>query len=126
VLKEFAIPDNVIDQQVAMIRAGHYGMLRGREMDKLLRGEWRQMLEAAVTQTFYVAADSPACGQTVRELDLRNRTGVTIVAVTRDGRPIPSPKIDFEFQAGDVLVLVGTHHGLDRARRALSARPAEA
>jgi len=123
VLKEFAIPDSVVDQQVTMIRAGHYGMLRGREMDKLLRNEWRQMLEAAVTQTFYVAEGSSACGQTVRELDLRNRTGVTIVAVTRDGRPIPSPKIDFEFRAGDVLVLVGTHHALDRARGVLSAAP---
>jgi CPA2 family monovalent cation:H+ antiporter-2 len=120
VLKEFAVPDNVVDQQIKLVRAGRYGMLRGRQADRTLRKEWMQVLEAAVTQTFLLEGESPACGRTIRELDLRARTGLTIVAVTRAGRPTTNPSPDFRLEAGDVLVLVGTHQQLDEGRAFLS------
>ncbi len=116
VLKEFAIPDNVVEQQVSMIRAGRYGMLRGRPSDRTLRTEWMRILEAAVTQTYMILAGSKACGQTIRELDLRARTGVTIAALTRQGRPTTNPAADFRLREGDVLVLVGSHKQLDTAK----------
>ncbi len=119
VLKEFGVPDNVIEQQVTIVRAGRYGMLRGRPTDASLRAEWLSILEAAVTQTFLLRAGSPACGRTIREIALRSRTGATIVAVTRRGRPVPNPSPDFRLEAGDVLVLVGTHRQLDDTRAAL-------
>jgi len=121
VLKEFAIPDNIIEQQVTLIRGGRYAMLRGRPSDRALRAEWTQLLEAAVTQTFFLMENSAACGRTIRELDVRAQTGVLIVAVTRDGKPTPSPGPDFRLEAGDVLVLVGTHKQLDAAKAALEA-----
>jgi len=119
VLKKFGVPDNVIEQQVTLVRGGRYAMLRGRPTDRALRAEWARLLEAAVTQTFFVMEGSPACGHTIRELDLRARTGVLIVAVTRAGKPTPSPPPDFALEAGDVLVLVGTHKQLDAAKVAL-------
>lgn len=119
VLREFAVPDNVIDQQITLVRAGHYGMLRGRPTDRDLRAEWLQVLEAAVTQTYLLATDSAACGRTIRDIELRARTGVTIVAVTRHGQPIANPQPDFQLMAGDVLVLVGAHRQLDDARALL-------
>ncbi len=125
VLREFAVPDNVIEQQVTMIRGGRYAMLRGRPTDRALRAEWTQLLEAAVTQTFFLTEASPACGRTIRELDLRARTGVLIVAVTRAGTPTPSPHPDFRLEAGDVLVLVGTHKQLDEAKAALEPASAD-
>jgi CPA2 family monovalent cation:H+ antiporter-2 len=127
VLKEFAVPDNVVDQQIKLVRAGRYGMLRGRQADRTLRKEWMQILEAAVPQTFLLEGESPACGRTIRELDLRARTGLTIVAVTRAGRPTTNPSPDFRLEAGDVLVLVGTHQQLDEGRAFLSpaVSPAE-
>jgi len=124
VLKEFGIPDNIIDQQIMLVRAGRYRMLRGLPTDPALRTEWLQILEAAVTQVFLLQAGSPAEGKTIRELDLRARTGATIVALTRSGQPFPAPQPDFRLQAGDVLVLVGRHKQLDEARRMLEAPPA--
>jgi CPA2 family monovalent cation:H+ antiporter-2 len=119
VLKEFGVPDNVIEQQVTIVRAGRYGMLRGRPTDASLRAEWLSILEAAVTQTFLLRAGSPACGRTIREIALRSRGGATIVAVTRRGRPVPNPSPDFRLESGDVLVLVGTHRQLDDTRAVL-------
>lgn len=125
VLKEFGVPDNVIEQQVTIVRAGRYGMLRGRPTDASLRAEWLAILEAAVTQTFLLRAGSPACGRTIREIALRSRTGATIVAVTRRGAPIPNPSPDVRLESGDVLVLVGTHRQLDDTRALLEPREAE-
>lgn len=123
VLKEFAVPDNVIEQQVALVRAGRYGMLRGRPADRTARKEWLQILEAAVTQTYMIFDASPACGITIRELNLRARTGVTIVAVTRSGEPTTNPPPDFRLETGDVLVLVGAHKQLDDAKAAMDPPP---
>ncbi len=125
VLKEFGVPDNVIDQQVKMIRAGQYGMLRGRLADRTMQNEWLTLLEAAVTQTYLVQEGSLGCGKTFRELDLRARTGVTVVAVTRAGKPVPNPDPDFKLAAGDVLVLVGAHKPLDEARALLDPPESE-
>jgi len=119
VLREFAVPDNVIEQQIMLVRAGHYGMLRGRPTDRDLRAEWLQVLEAAVTQTFMVTAESPGCGRSIRDLALRAQTGVTIVAITRRGKPHANPPPEFVLEAGDVLVLVGTHRQLDTAHTML-------
>ncbi len=120
VLKEFAVPDNIVDQQIRLVRAGRYGMLRGRAADRTLRTEWLAMMEAVLTQTFLVQADSPAAGRTIRTLRFRATTGVTIVAITRRGTPAPSPSPDTVIEVGDVLVLVGSHRQLDAARQLLT------
>jgi CPA2 family monovalent cation:H+ antiporter-2 len=123
-LQEFGVPQNVIEQQVALVRSGHYGMLRGLPTGRVQRAAWLEALERTVTVTFLVQDDSPACGQTLRALDLRARTGVTVIAVTRAGRPIANPPPDFALVEGDVLVLVGPHRALDEARQSLSAADA--
>lgn len=46
---------------------------------------------------------------------LRAHTGVSIVAVIREGDVIPSPPPEFMFTEGDVLVAVGTAEGLAEA-----------
>ncbi|MCK6455926.1 MAG: cation:proton antiporter [Phycisphaerae bacterium] len=116
VLKEFGIPDNVIDAQITMIRAGRYGMLRGRPVTRSATTEFMHLFEAMATQTFLVTSDSPVAGASIRGIDLRATTGVTIIAVVRHGNPTTNPSPDFVLEPGDVLVIVGTHKQLDAAR----------
>ncbi len=65
--------------------------------------------------------DSPFAGRTIGDGMLRTRTGVSIVAVVRDARTIPSPGADFEFAAGDVAVAVGTPDGIEQVRAMFAA-----
>ena len=123
VLKHFGIPDNVIEAQVTMIRAGGYGMLRGRPATGAQRSDLLSLLEATATQTYMLENESPSCGKTIRELNLRAETGVTIIAVVRNGRPQTNPSPDLRFEAGDVLVLVGGHKQLDATKALLSPPP---
>ena len=54
-----------------------------------------------------VDADSPAIGETVVTLDIRAKTGATIVAVCREGRMVRNVGPEWEFRIGDVLVALG-------------------
>ncbi|MBX7082258.1 MAG: cation:proton antiporter [Nannocystaceae bacterium] len=64
----------------------------------------------------------PAAGRTLAELDLRGRTGATVLAIEREGGARVVPAGSDRLQAGDVLALVGTHEALAQARALLLAQ----
>ena len=119
VLKEMDIPDNIVEAQLAAVRAGRYGMLRGMATDRTATEELLQVLQLTVTRSHYIAADSKAVGQTIAQLNLRANTGVSIIAVVRGGTPVTNPSPDYTLAAADVLVLVGAHAQLEAAKAAL-------
>lgn len=50
-------------------------------------------------------------GQTLGDTRARTRTGASIVAVVRGSEVVASPRPDFRFRAGDIVVAVGTEEG---------------
>jgi CPA2 family monovalent cation:H+ antiporter-2 len=119
VLKEMDIPDNIVEAQIAAVRVGRYGMLRGQPTDRAAQEELMQVLQATVTRTHYVTSESLAVGKSIAELNLRALTGASIIAAVRNGRPMTNPAPDFTLAAGDVLVLVGAHIQLEQAKALL-------
>ncbi|AEH09212.1 MULTISPECIES: cation:proton antiporter regulatory subunit [Protofrankia] len=61
-----------------------------------------------VGEQIKITPGSPYDGQPLGETHARTRTGASIVAVVRDQQVIASPRPDFGFVAGDVVVVVGT------------------
>lgn len=57
-------------------------------------------------------AKSPYEGGTIADTESRSRTGVSIVAILRDGEAIPTPTPDTQMQPGDTLLVVGTPRGI--------------
>lgn len=55
-----------------------------------------------------ITAGSPFDGRTLGDTRARTRTGASIVAVIRAGAIIGSPRPDFVFHPGDLVVVVGT------------------
>ncbi len=68
-----------------------------------------------------VPTDGPAVGSTIGDEAYRTRTGASVVAVIRDGQPVPTPEPDFVLEADDLIVAVGDSGGLN-ALRALVRR----
>ncbi len=60
-----------------------------------------------------VAPGSGLTGQTVAQLDLRRRTGVTLLAILRD-QNVYTPDASTHLQVGDDLILIGTRQQLDK------------
>ena len=62
-----------------------------------------------------VSPDSPCAGATLAEIGLRTHTGISVVAVIRDGATTPSPGAEFVLAGEDTAVVVGTTEGIRRA-----------
>lgn len=71
------------------------------------------------TRQFVLSEDSPHTESTLGDTKLRTRTGASIVAISRAGQVIPSPGPAFQLATGDVLVVVGTSDGLEKAAQLL-------
>lgn len=125
VLQDYHIPRNVIALQVDLIRKEHYGTLRGLRLQGKQLDELSQFLIGATTDIFSVTESSPLVGQSLSDIDLRGRSGVTLIAVVRNGKPFHNVGAEFVIEAGDRLVLLGDHKALDDAARMISPESIE-
>ena len=82
------------------------------------------LLREADLATVTLAADSPAVGKLIRELELRTRTGASIVGIERGGTNLINPGPDEELSAGSQILLLGTPAQLTAAQAALSRKNA--
>jgi K+:H+ antiporter len=119
VLQRMHIPPNVIAAQIDVIRGERYAMLRGLDLGRPLE-DLREVLAATATELYLVRPTSPAAAKSLRQLDLRRRTGATVIAVVREGKSHTNPAADFRIEAGDVLVMLGSHAELVVAGRYLA------
>ncbi|HVS01149.1 MAG TPA: cation:proton antiporter, partial [Thermoanaerobaculia bacterium] len=124
VLQRFHVPRNIIRTQTRVLRGERYRMLRASALRGEVSAELLRALEAGTTDLFRLEEASPAVGETLREVDLRRHTGATVIAVVRGETSLPNPPGDLALQAGDTLVLVGSHEQVDRAMALLEAAPA--
>lgn len=53
----------------------------------------------------------------LKELNVRAKLGVNILAVRRDGKMDVSPAADFTFQSGDIIVVLGDTKALDSVQK---------
>ena len=56
-------------------------------------------------------------GKTLKELNVRAKLGVNILAVRREGKMDISPAADFSFQGGDVVVVLGDAKALKAVQK---------
>ena len=126
VLAEYHVPRNVVQAQVRLLRGEGYRMLRAPTMRGDVSQALLDMLAAGTTELYRLEPGSAAVGRTLREVDLRHRAGATVIAVVRDGTPLPNPDAELQLQVGDTLVLVGSHAEIERAFAALDPPPAAA
>ena len=79
----------------------------------------QQQIEGLAIEWLEVDERSPAVGTTIGDGMYRTRTGASIVAVIRGDTSVPAPAPEFGFEAGDVVVAVGTTENLDKLRSLL-------
>jgi TrkA domain protein len=75
--------------------------------------ELEQDVEGLAVDRLPLAGGSPFAGGTIADTAARTRTGVSIVAILRDGSAHPAPGPEAPLRAGDVLVVVGTPRGIE-------------
>ncbi|MCC7306691.1 MAG: cation:proton antiporter [Acidobacteria bacterium] len=117
VLHRYGSSRRVIENQIERIRRQGYEMLRSPALpepvvEKLDLG---LALDSSATETVTVENGSPVAGKTLAELDIRGKSGATVIAVVRDGDTKVSPGAKYTLMTGDLVILFGTPEKVERA-----------
>jgi len=88
-----------------------------RQVGAVLEGAYFQPIELdsqavplgdAIIEWVEIDEESPIVGQTLSGCDVRNQTGVSVIAIQRGDETVPNPDPDETITAGDILVVLGT------------------
>ena len=77
--------------------------------------------EALNIEDVMVERASPIAGKALDDLDVRQATGVSVLAILRDGAPLVNPPGTLVLQPGDQLLALGTREQLARLENLVTA-----
>ena len=119
VLKEFNISNNIIEQQVELIRMEGYSMFRGLSLNVESIAKFSSFLTASLTESFQVLDDSWANNKELKDIDLPGHTGAKLIAIVRNDDIKTTFAENYLIQSGDSLILFGRHAQLDQSIKIL-------
>jgi CPA2 family monovalent cation:H+ antiporter-2 len=115
VLTHYGIPRLRIRRRKDMLRREGYQELRSGTRPTTEIGSLTDVLDATVTEALVIDEDSAASQRMIGDLEVRRRTGTTIIAVSREGETEVNPGPAFQLQPGDSVVLLGSPEQIDAA-----------
>ena len=107
VLHRYSFPRNTILDMVDKIRSNSYTALRSVEVPKRHLFEEYEWLPEIEIDGYRIPEGSQLNDRTIKELQVRKRTGVTIIAVRRGKEVHINPAPDFIFKPGDFVLFTG-------------------
>ena len=119
VLRIFGMPRELLAKQLGALREGDYEMLRILPLPgEPLRNLWHLLPEVDL-ELFIVTPGSLLAGMTLRDINVRGKSGAVMVAVVRDPSVIYNPGPDTELAGADQIVLMGSRAQLAMAHELL-------
>jgi CPA2 family monovalent cation:H+ antiporter-2 len=114
VLREYHIPNNVVEAQVALLRQERYSLLRGLRLPQSVVDQLGTILAEGATEAVVLLQHSPVVGKTLLEAGLLEGCECSLVAIVRGGHAIVDFNHEEQLRAGDTLVITGIHANIDR------------
>lgn len=115
VLHRYNFPGNIIADMIDKIRSGSYTALRGIELSKRHLFEKCEWLPDIEIEGFRISENLHLVGKSIAELQVRKKTGVTIIAVRRSPEVFTNPEPDFRFRGGDIILFTGERKNMMKA-----------
>jgi len=125
VLEFYRVPKNLIIELIEEVRSSHYRALREGIKVPVFEKEPSEWWKNLKFETYFIKRGSPLKGLSIKRLDLRAKTGATIMAIKRGENIILNPSPETTLEEEDLLVLIGDPKDLNRAFRYLE-NPLEA
>jgi CPA2 family monovalent cation:H+ antiporter-2 len=120
VLHHYGVTRNIIEEQIGQIRRRGYEMLRSTSLPEVQMAQLHSALQDASAETIKIHADSPAVGRTLGELDLRGKSGATVIAVVQGGETKISPGAGYKLCEDDMVLLSGSSKKIEKAIKILT------
>jgi CPA2 family monovalent cation:H+ antiporter-2 len=107
VLMKYLVPRYEIERFIAEVRSDGYQMFRSISKQKTSFPDLKFALPDVETNMVWVGEGSFLAGNTIANLNLRHRFGITLLAVRRETEIFSNPESSLEICAGDILVVLG-------------------
>lgn len=107
VMRKYLAPRMAIDRVNSLIREDMYKIFRQPLSVGGILSEIAIRIPQVEVETLQVAPDSLVKGKNLRELEVRTRYGVSVIAIDRGEEVIPNPAGEFILEPGDRLVVIG-------------------
>ncbi|MBK9764256.1 MAG: cation:proton antiporter [Flavobacteriales bacterium] len=115
VLRKYLVPEARIHDLVANIRSDHYGLLRGSVPKKSHVHDEHLTIPGLEIATLPVTLGrSKVVGRTIAESALREKYGITVLAIRRKERYITNVSGDAKIHTDDLLYLLGSPESIVR------------
>jgi monovalent cation:H+ antiporter-2, CPA2 family len=121
VLRSKGTPVNVVGGFISRVRDELGRSVRSASLPRSRVADLKGLDELKV-ESMLIAEGSPAAGKTLAELDVRARTGASVLAIRRDGALLERLDAQTEMRVGDVLFLAGPRESIFQAVSLLDGR----
>jgi CPA2 family monovalent cation:H+ antiporter-2 len=121
VLLRYGVDRHTIETQIERVRRQGYEMLRSPSIQRVEMSNLNAALQAATTETVKLSPNSPAIGKNLGELNLRNATGATLIAVVRGDETKIGPGANYRLRENDILILFGKPEKIEQAVKILQS-----
>lgn len=106
-LIHYLVPNEQIEQLLAKIRSNGYKAIRADEP----KGKKEKLnIPDFEINSMVIHKDSIAYQKSIKELDLRNKTGISILAIKRHDKVFSNPNADFVLDDKDIIYTLGDHY----------------
>jgi CPA2 family monovalent cation:H+ antiporter-2 len=107
VLTKYLIPRNDIEKFIAEVRSDGYEMFRSPTISSPSLSDLSFHFPNIDICTLQVSDKSSIIGKSLAQIELRNKYGVTLLAIRRDSSILTNPGGDTQLSANDILILLG-------------------
>ncbi len=115
VLSRYLVPRTDIEQFVNEVRAENYEMFRKLDVTGTSLGALQKHMPGLNVSAMTVERGSPLDGVTLQDSNLRQKAGVTVMAVRRGEETFANPDASFLLAAGDIAYVFASHEAVAEA-----------
>ena len=115
VLHRYSFPRNAILDMIDKARSNSYTALRDVELPRRHLFEKYEWLPEIEIDGYRIPDGSHLDNRTIKELQIRKKTGITVIAVRRGKAVNTNPQPDFRLKSGDFLLFTGDRESMHNA-----------
>lgn len=115
------IPVSQIQKFTEEIRKKYYTPLYASEFSYEIVKKMESASKLLDLNWFEIEENSPLDGKTISEADIRNKTGVSVVAVFRNGKMITNPRPDSRLSGKNMVGVIGDFPSIEKFKEFVTA-----
>lgn len=116
VLSIYGVSKETIRREISELHSQRYEKFRDQEGKVDITERIHQVIHEEVDIESFTVSHNCSCeGKSIAELDIRAKTGATIISVIRGKESFPNPPGNFKIKQGDVVLLLGTREQVEKA-----------